>query len=276
MEQKSFQARQVIRHELDRLGLRHLASLSQNFLADPGVIHKVCQVVRRFQPQQIIEVGPGLGALTFPLASGVRRFVAVEIDRGLAAFLHRNKLPNIEVHHQDALVCDVGKLGQTGSDYVLVSNLPFSNGTAILRHFFESKLPPRAAVVVVQKEIGERILVKDQKESLLSLATKLYGSPRFELAISRQVYEPVPRVDTMLLSISRHEKPWLPQFQRRFLAIVRAGFSARRKFLVSNLRQKLKISAISLEKALGALGYETTVRAERLSFDDWIKLTNLL
>ncbi len=268
----SKQLREQTRQKLAQSDLRRLASLGQNFLVDQKIIDSVCQVVTETKPAQILEIGPGLGAVTFPLTQAVKEIVAVELDRGLADRLARIAPTNVRLVNGDILKQNLANFGLNKGKYVAFGSLPFNVGTAIIRFLLESPVRPRLIYAILQQEVIDRILAKDQGESVLSLAVKFYGQAEFRLAIPASAYEPVPQVKTGLVSLDCAAGLRFPELEKPYFRLVKAGFASRRKFLASNLTAKLGVERKIVQNAFIRAKIKLTARAEELSFLNWIDL----
>ena len=268
----SKQLRQQTRQKLAQCDLRRLASLGQNFLVDKIIIDSICQVVTETKPAQILEIGPGLGAVTFPLAKATKEIVAVELDRGLAERLARIAPANVRVVNGDILKQNLANFGLNKGKYVAFGSLPFNVGTAIIRFLLENPVRPRIIYAILQQEVIDRILAKDKGESILSLAVKFYGQAKFRLAIPASAYEPVPRVKTGLVSLDCGAGSRFPELEQPYFSLVKAGFASRRKFLASNLANKLRLPREIIQKAFISAEIQPTARAEELDFQGWIDL----
>lgn len=261
---------------MQKSNLRRLASLGQNFLVDQGIIDMICQVVAADHPEVVLEVGPGLGALTFPLALAVKRLVAVELDRGLAKELSRRAPANVQVVQGDITRQNLTDFGLAERKYDVFGSLPFNMGTAIIRWLLENERPPKIIYVILQQEVIARILAKDKQESILSLSVKFYGQAQSLFTITRAAYHPQPRVDTGFLQIDCSRRPPHQELEKSFFALVKTGFASKRKYLSSNLARNLKLPRQTVAKALTERHLGTKARAETLSFEDWLFLAQKL
>lgn len=253
-----------------------LKSLGQNFLHDKNIVSKMIKMAGVTKDDTVLEIGPGRGDVTFVLAETAKEVVAVEIDRGLAKRLTEIVPRNVKIIHADAKRIDFTKSGLESGRYIVVASLPFNVGTVILRRLLENPVKPQRIVVILQVEVIDRILAIDGQESILSLSVKLYGQARKLFSIPRSAYTPAPRVDTGVLEIKINEKPALGEhLHALYFALIKAGFSSRRKYLTSNLAKKLGIPLNKVKNGISEIGYSEKTRAEELSFADWLALTDL-
>ncbi len=269
----SKELRRQVRQNLAHDHLRRLSSLGQNFLVDYVIINRACQVIRETSPDELLEIGPGLGAVTIPLALAKNKVVAVELDRGLANRLVKIVPGNVQVIRGNIFDQNLSGFGFIKHKYVAFGSLPFNMGTAIIQFLLENECPPRQIYAILQQEVIDRILANNKKQSILSLAVRFYGSARFRFRIPASAYEPAPRVKTGLISIDCTPGTPLLEFKDPFFKLIKAGFSARRKYLVSNLAKKLDWPKKQAEKALRECRLGTKSRAEELSFQNWLDLT---
>lgn len=256
--------------------LRAKKSLGQNFLKNPEVVKTIIDTALlrksyagREQSEVVLEVGPGMGVLTEALIEAGARVIAVEKDERLIAPL-KNKFPTAQIIHGDILTFDITTLSSsTGSGqpaYKLVANIPYYITGAILEKFLTAKNQPSRMVLMLQKEVAERIVAKDGKESILSISIKAYGSPSYICTVPRTDFEPAPNVDSAILLIENISREFFTDLnEQKFFEIVKKGFAHKRKKLGNNLELPAR-----LRPRQGRDFGEA--RAEELSLDDWKKL----
>jgi 16S rRNA (adenine1518-N6/adenine1519-N6)-dimethyltransferase len=229
----------------------------------------------------VLEVGPGKGTLTRALLSAGATVIAIEKDRELVA--HLKELFSGEIAsgrlilaEGDILTTDISRfLEASGANeamsYKLVSNIPYYITGEILRKFLSEPPAPARMVLLIQKEVAERIAAKDGKESILSLSVKLYGAPRIVRRVPRKFFSPPPAVDSAVLSVTDIARPSLSAAEeRRFFELVKRGFSQKRKQLVPLLSERL--AKERLLGALAAFGLPANARAEDLPLSAWLSL----
>jgi 16S rRNA (adenine1518-N6/adenine1519-N6)-dimethyltransferase len=262
------------RARLRDLGLTPSKALGQNFLHDLAIVRRIADCAGIEPDDTVLEIGPGLGVLTDELATRARRVVAVELDDRLAAYLPSVLPPNVELVHADAL--EIAPVALAGPDYLVVANLPYSVGTAILRRLLEALPPPRSLTVMVQREVAERIAASPPAMSLLAVSVQFYGIPRVLFRVGGGAFVPPPRVESAVLRIETRVPP-LPVAEREpFFRVVQAGFAQRRKQLGNTLAAGLFLSRESVTDALQAAGVAPTERAERLTVGDWVRVYRAL
>ena len=229
----------------------------------------------------VVEVGPGHGVLTGPLASTGRKLICVELDDTLAARLqeHFATTPGVTVVHADILASPPEALLRAGgvapgTPYVMAGNLPYNIGAAILRHFLEADEPPERMVVMLQREVANSICAEPGELGLLGVATQAYAVPTHLFDVPPAAFAPPPKVTSSVIELTRRETPLVTLVEREpFFATVRAGFSAPRKQLRNTLAQGLRIDASAAEAALTSAGIEPSLRPALLSVEDWLRLS---
>lgn len=224
----------------------------------------------------VIEVGPGFGVLTFALAPLVKKVVAFEIEKKLASYWEEKKkeFPNVDVIFGNALFQLPSVISQLPS-YKLVANLPYQITSDIFRTFLDAEHKPRMMVVMVQKEVADRIVAKPGDMSMLSVAVQYYGTPSIISKVPKGAFWPAPKVDSAVLSIDL-DKPTSMQADKHFFHLVRTGFSNKRKQLWNNLSNGLAIEGGIVKKAIASAGLLPTVRAQELTVEEWIRLRDIL
>jgi 16S rRNA (adenine1518-N6/adenine1519-N6)-dimethyltransferase len=257
------------------MGLHPRKALAQHFLTAKGVLRRILEAAELDQGDVVVEVGPGLGVLTDALAERVRQVVAVELDRDLAAALHRRYegLPNVRVVVGDGRTVLLEELVRPGVPYKVVANLPYYAATPIIRRFLEAAFPPRLLVFTVQREVAQRMVAQPGAMSLLSVGVQVYGTPRIVAVVPPGAFRPSPGVSSAIVRIDVHAEALVNAADAEaFFALVRAGFSAPRKQLQASLARALKRDAAEVRALLERAGIDPTRRAETLSIEEWRKL----
>jgi len=257
--------------------------LGQNFLQDKDIARKIVDWAELEPHDLVIEVGPGKGILTADIAKRVKKIIAVEIDENLAALL-KNKFKdnkNIEIINSDILKTDLKKLitssGLRIVNYHVIANIPYYITSLIIRFFLENSFPPSKMLLMVQKEVAERITAAPGKMSLLAVSVQYYAQAELLFSVDKKFFSPIPSVDSAVIRITRNPKSetFSQEKNRKFFRIVRAGFSAKRKTLVNNLSNSLHLDKKLITKQIKKISLSETVRAQELSLTDWKKLVNL-
>lgn len=260
------------RRLLAELGVRPSKSKGQNFLHDAGIARRIAEAAELRPGELVLEVGPGLGALTGELAQRAERVVAVELDRVLAAYLRAAAAANVTVVEDDILAADVAAL-TGGEPFVVVANLPYNIAAAAIERLLEAPPRPRRLVVMVQREVAERMVAQPPAMSLLAVAVQFFGRPHIVIRLGPGAFIPAPKVDSAVVRIDVAPEPPLPQrAQPAFFRLVRAGFGQRRKQLANALAAGLGQPKGAVEAALRAAGVAPERRAETLAVADWLAL----
>ncbi len=251
--------------------------LGQNFVVDANTVRKIVSAARVTADDRVVEVGPGLGSLTLAILETGAPVTAVEIDRRLAerlpatAAAHGVAEGALTVVAQDALrVTDL-----PGRPDVLVANLPYNVSVPVLLHFMETFPSLRRGVVMVQAEVGERLAAPSGSKvyGAPSVKAAWYGSWRLAGTVSRQVFWPVPNVDSVLVGFERDAVPrGTEEERRRTFSIVDAAFQQRRKMLRQALSAVLGGSSAAATEVLERAGVAPTARGEDLTIEDYVRI----
>ena len=258
-------------------------SLGQNFLRDENVLQKIIQAANLKTDDLVLEIGPGEGALTEELAKKSGQVVAVEIDKNLSDNLQKkfHDKKNIKIINADILKTNLSELFSAYKiqpiNYKLVANIPYYITSMIIRFFLENKFPPQEMILMVQKEVAERIVSGPGQMSLLSVSVQYYAQPELIFYVDKKSFYPMPEVDSAVIKVARIKKQEESQDKRKeFFQIVRAGFSAKRKTLANNLSNSLHIPKEEAEGKIKKAGLKPTCRAQELSIKDWKKLVSVI
>jgi 16S rRNA (adenine1518-N6/adenine1519-N6)-dimethyltransferase len=258
------------RQRLEALGLSPSKALGQNFLHDRAIVRRIADSAGVEPDDVVLEIGPGLGILTEELAVRAARVVAVELDAQLAAYLPGVMPSNVQIIEADALEIDPPRIA--GSSYVVVANLPYSSGTAIVRRLQEAVPPPRSLTVMLQREVAERMAAKPPGMSILAVAVQFYGAPRILFRVGGGAFVPPPRVESAVIRIESHPPPLPLESHGEFFRLVTAGFGQRRKQISNALSAGLFLPRDAVQAALERAGIPAAERAERLTVEDWVRL----
>ncbi len=269
-----------------RSGLRSISSrdgpgrprakkrFGQHFLSDVTLLTRIVDAADLTGTETVLEVGPGLGALTAVLADHAARVVAVEIDRdlihGLRERLHGRG--NVTVVEGDILERPVAELlAQAGATepYVVVANLPYNIAAPVLRRFFEGAARPRRMVVMVQLEVGEAMAATPGRMSLMSVATQVYGDARVVMKLPPGAFSPPPKVHSAVVRVDVLSAPRVDVPVEAFFRVVRAGFGNPRKQLRNSLSFGLHVKQDVIDNVMKDAGIDATLRPQMLSIDDW-------
>ena len=248
-------------------------SLGQHFLKNPYYLGLVADAAHIRPGEVVLEVGPGEGALTQALLERGAHIVAVEKDvRLIAALREKFGGKNVEIVEGDALEFDPAHL--KAKNYTLVGNIPYYITGALFKKFLSAAHQPSTLVFLVQKEVAQRITchpstrLGSQKESILSLSVKAYGTPKYLKTVPRGAFSPPPKVDSAILSVKDISRSNFDsaEHEAKFFELVKKGFSQKRKYLKSNI-------GAQYADALKNAGVEEKARAEDVPLSKWLNLS---
>ena len=262
---------------LERHGLRPKRGLGQNFLTSRSLLDTILRASEPLEGRAVLEVGPGLGALTLPLSHRAKRVVAVEIDGRLIPLLREvlHDRPNVELVQADILERSPHQfLGSDAeSPWVAVGNLPYYLTSHLLRHLLEVAPRPEWLVVTVQLEVAQRLVAAPGDMSTLAVSAQYYGRPRIVARARAGAFYPSPKVTSAVVRIDTfREPPWGAADEDGFFRLVRAGFAQRRKYLRNALRHAWTPDEDRVSRALALARIEGTRRAQTLSVEEWARL----
>lgn len=257
-------------------------SLGQNFLIDDNVIDRILEGARLSETDRIIEVGPGIGTLTREMGKVAENVVAIEIDKTLIPILKETlaDLDNVEVVNEDILKVDVqGVINEklNGGPVKLVANLPYYITTPIVMKFLEEDIPVTDIVVMVQKEVADRMNAKPSTKDYgaLSVAVQYYCDTEIVAKAPRHMFVPQPNVDSIVIGLHvRDEKKYVVDNEDIFFKTVKASFGQRRKTLLNSLGGLGFLSKDQIREALQAANIDEKRRGETLSIDEFANLSN--
>lgn len=248
-------------------------SLGQNFLTSVPARIAIIEAGEIVPGDSILEIGPGRGFLTKALLDTGAKVTALEKDSDLIPLLTEQfaAFPNFTLVEGDALTYD-----PAAPDYKLIANIPYYITGAILERYLSHKNQPQTMVVLVQKEVAERVCAKEGKESILSLSVKAYGDPKLVYRVSRGSFNPAPTVDSAVLQIKNiSRKNFQNQYhEQMFFRAVKQGFAHKRKYLLSNLREAFP--SADLLSVFMRLSISEKIRAEDVPLPVWLTLAGEL
>ncbi|HEN2955867.1 TPA: 16S rRNA (adenine(1518)-N(6)/adenine(1519)-N(6))-dimethyltransferase RsmA [Streptococcus agalactiae] len=278
----------VTRAILERHGFTFKKSFGQNFLTDTNILQKIVDTAEIDKGVNVIEIGPGIGALTEFLAENAAEVMAFEIDDRLIPILAGTlaRFDNVQVVNQDILKADLQTQIQAFKNPDLpikvVANLPYYITTPILMHLIESKIPFAEFVVMMQKEVADRISAMPNTKAYgsLSIAVQYYMTAKVSFIVPRTVFVPAPNVDSVILKMVRRDQPVVSvQDEDFFFRVSKVAFVHRRKTLWNNLTShfgKSEDAKAKLEKALEIAKIKPSIRGEALSIPDFASLADAL
>lgn len=256
-----------IRAKMEIKSLRFQKQFGQNFLIDGNITENIIGLLDLVPSDHVLEIGPGLGALTERLIGRAERVQAVEIDRFLAQELIHD-FPELELITGDFLKLD---LGQFPAGIKLVANLPYYITSAIIMHVLESELEFDRFVIMLQKEVAQRLIAEPGSKvyGVLSVITQLYCDVDYGFDVSARCFMPAPKVDSAVVRLWPKAKP-----PHGVIAVVKAAFSSRRKTLQNSLRNHYSPEQVS--QALAQSGIDPMRRAETLNLSEFIALAEAM
>ncbi len=258
-----------------RFDLKARKRLGQHFLVDETVLQRIVSAAEITPADTILEIGPGLGILTREMAGRAGRVIAVELDNRLAAILKQVLAPltNATIINDDILHLDPATLLAGSTAYKVVANLPYYITSPVLRHLLEASVHPETMILMVQKEVAQRIAAAPGRRSLLSISVQYYGNPRIIDIVPAESFHPAPEVDSAILRIDVYRQPAVTvSDQQGFFDLVRGGFSASRKQIANSLAQGLTLDKPAVVALLDRAAIQPQRRAETLTLDEWAEL----
>jgi 16S rRNA (adenine1518-N6/adenine1519-N6)-dimethyltransferase len=262
--------KEEIKKALEEKGIFPKKTLGQNFLISKTVLQKIINEAELKQNSVILEIGPGSGVLTKALAKKAKLVVAVEKDKRMVQFLKEalKDFKNINIIEGDILKFQFSNL----KNYKLVANLPYYITAPVIRIFLEALSPPELMVLMVQKEVAQRICASPPKMSKIAVFSQFYGTSKIISYVPKTSFWPQPKVDSAIIKILP-KKPVLKKREiKMFSRIVSAGFSHPRKQIAKNLSKGLSIPREKINRWLMKNNIKLTKRAEALEIKDWINL----
>jgi 16S rRNA (adenine1518-N6/adenine1519-N6)-dimethyltransferase len=265
-------------------GIRPAKSLGQHFLQDRAVVERTVRAAGLSPDDVVIEVGPGLGIMTRRLVEVSGRVIAVEIDQRLAARLREQfeGFDKLRVVHADAATTEPAELlevggANAGADYMMAGNLPYNAGAAIVRNFLEARRPPRAMVVMLQREVAENMVAEPGNLGLLGVSVQVYARPKKLFNVPPRAFYPPPKVTSSVVRLDLLPEPLVRPGEREgFFKVLRAGFSAPRKQLRNTLAQGLGMEPSAAATALESADIHPSCRPQELSVEEWVRLASTM
>ena len=258
----------------------------QNFLIDSHVLERITEAAQLNSQDCVIEIGPGLGAMTQYLAKSAGRVIAVEIDRALIPILEETLSghSNVEILNADIMKVDLRRLIEEkngGRPVKVVANLPYYITTPIIMRLLEEKLPLQSITIMVQKEVAQRMQAGPGSKDYgaLSLAVQFYAKAQIVANVPPNCFIPRPNVDSSVIRLTLYEEPPVSaQDEKRMFSIIRASFNQRRKMLINSLHNAPELAADkeAVRTALLSMGISEKARGEELTLTQFARLSDLL
>ena len=246
--------------------------LGQNFLTRDHYAKVMTDAAKVEKNDTIVEIGPGKGILTDILLSRTKKVIAIEKDRELLPFLEEKfqkeiKSGKLKIINEDILKFTPSRYTLDVTRYKVIANIPYYITGEILRHFLTAKKQPQSMTLMVQKEVAERIIAKNGKESLLSISVKVYGEPKIAARVGAGNFYPKPKVDSAIIHIDNISRDFFKNIsEEKFFKILHAGFSHKRKMLAGNLAA---FGKKQVAEAFQKAKLSPKTRAEDVSLEEW-------
>lgn len=272
----------TIKEILAENNFRFNKQFGQNFITDTNLLKAMVVDSGISEQDIVVEIGAGAGTLTRELALVAKKVISFEIDNNLIPVLAQT-LKGLEDKVQ-MIFKDIQKVSDeelfelVGSSFKVVANLPYYITTPIIMRFLESAYQPQSITVMVQKEVGERLVSKANSEEygVITLAIAIEGSAKITRIVPRQMFVPEPNVDSCIVRIDTDKNKFVGVDKKGVKTLVRASFSMRRKTLVNNLISSYNVDRTRAEAALNTLGLDIRIRGEVLDISQFIALFNVL
>ncbi len=261
---------------IDRLGIAPNKKLGQNFLADDNFLAWIVRYAKIEKGENVLEVGPGLGALTIPLLEAGAKLTAIEFDRKLAAYIRETLTPRgLTLVEGDACRINFPDLFMN-QDFRVISNLPYSAGTIIVANLLDLDMPPKDMIVMLQKEVALRFTAKPGTDDYSALTVRLDAV--YESGIVRTIppdlFYPRPEIDSCIIHLKRRENVPSPEFRRVLSRLTKTAFSHRRKKMFKQTTGMFDADA--LRSAMTQAGVDMDIRAEKVTPEQFRAMTALL
>ena len=259
---------------LEKLNIKPSKRLGQNFLIDDNLLEFINKTAAAKTDELIIEIGPGLGALTMLLVNTKAKIIAIEFDSRLAAYLKESiQAPNFHLIHHDACKLDYRNIIPGNKEYRIIANLPYSITTPLIAKFINMPTPPKDMLFLLQKETAERLAASPNNKNYGSITVQIQNVYKTEYlrTVPPDVFYPKPIVHSAITKFT--QKQTIPTTEERILLnrIARAAFSKRRKKMINNLQSEFK--EINLKPIFDELNIDYNTRAENLNPAEYLKLT---
>jgi len=273
----------VTKEVVKKYGFRFSKSLGQNFLIDDNILHKIVDGAEVSKEDVVLEIGPGIGTLTQALAERANKVVAIEIDKALLPILKDTlaQYYNVEIIHGDVLKLDLEELvreNSPGKPVKVIANLPYYVTTPIVMKFLEEKIHLQSIVVMIQKEVADRMQAKPGTKDYgaLSVAVQYYSEPQIITKVPRTVFIPPPNVESTVIKLEILKEPRVQvNSEKLMFDIVKAAFGKRRKTLLNALTNStLGFEKQTVRQALKESGIIEERRGETLSIEEYATLAN--
>lgn len=274
----------TIKEILNKYGFSFSKSLGQNFLVNPSVCPRMAELGGAGKGVGVIEIGPGIGVLTYELAKLSDKVVAIELDKRLLPILDDtlSEFDNVNVINGDVLKIDLHKLIEEefgGMDVVVCANLPYYITSPVIMKLLEEKLPIKSITVMVQKEAADRLCAPPgtRQCGAVTLAVNYYADAQMLFKVSSGSFMPPPKVDSAVIRLNLHNEPKVKvEDEELFFKVIKASFAQRRKTLLNALSNSMPCDKVKISAALERAKIPQSVRAEQLSLEEFAAISNAI
>lgn len=281
MDEIKLYSPKVIKDILDRYGFKFSKSLGQNFLIDGNIIKRIVEIAGLDENSGVLEIGPGFGTLTQLLCKKANKVIAIEVDKSLIE-VHKGTLnyPNLKIIYDDFLKVDVNKLIEEefkGLDVKIVANLPYYITTPIIMKILEEKYKVSKIVVMVQKEMAQRLNSKPggKDYGAITLAVRYRADTNIAMIVPNSVFMPKPKVDSAVIEFKILPKPRIDVSDEKMLfAVIKASFAQRRKTILNGLSNSLNFSKDIINESLVSAGINPGIRGEKLTLEEFGRISD--
>lgn len=274
----------TIKEILTKYGFSFSKALGQNFLINPSVCPRMAEMGGAKEGVGVIEIGPGIGVLTYELAKRADKVVAIELDKRLLPMLDETleEFENVKIINDDVLKIDLHKLIENefqGLDVVVCANLPYYITSPVIMKLLEDRLPVKSITVMVQKEAADRLCAElgTRQTGAVTVAVNYYAKAELLFKVSSGSFMPPPKVDSAVIRLDVYDEPVVKVDSEEILfKVIKAAFAQRRKTLLNSLSNSLYYSKEQILQALGDAEISQTARAEQLKLEDFAAISNQL
>lgn len=274
---------EVIKYLCNKYGFKFSKDMGQNFLTDSAVIDEISKAAAE-GVSGVIEIGPGFGCLTAALGQRCDKVVSIELDNRLEAVLKETLMgfDNIKLYWQDCMKADINKIieDEFEGDVSVAANLPYYITTPIVMKLLEGNYGFKKIIIMVQKEVAERFCAEPggKEYGAVTLGVQYRADAKVILEVGKEKFMPMPKVDSAVIEMTLLDEPKVkPKDEKMFFAVIKAAFAQRRKTLVNSLSNSGKFgSKEQITKAVEAIGKDANIRGEKLSMEDFCRLSDIL
>jgi len=272
----------IIKYLCSKYGFTFAKSMGQNFITDESVPVAMAQEIAE-NAEGVIEIGPGFGVLTAALAQNSEKVISIELDKRLEKVLEETLagFSNVSFIWEDCLKVNLRELIENefqGMNVSVAANLPYYITTPIIMNLLESRIPFKKIVVMIQKEVAQRLCAKPGSKDYgaITVTTQYFSKPEIIKNVPAGAFIPAPKVDSAVVSMEILDTPAVsPKDEKKFFSVIKAAFSQRRKTLVNALSSSGAFgSKEDIAKAVEVLGFSPTIRGEALSIEDFCRLSD--